>query len=233
MAFGGLKGKGGKAAAADEAGPAKPGVGGFSRGAGGGGKGGGKVFNKGGGKGKPGKAAGKGSLWAGLKDPDNREPLLGVGDYRVCVESAVVNVHPQKGTRSFKGLVHVEATDGKCESEVGGPYGILEMLDGPAAVFGRPRAGAFIASASGFESVAAMDEFEPDGSFAGAMTGDANGYSESGATIVGRKMYVHVERGNNVTSEDGTPTGDYYRNCSYEAIGEDEQDVPAFEGVVQ
>lgn len=174
-----------------------------------------------------------GSMWAGLEDPNSRDPIIGQGHYFVEVLGAEVKVHPVNGTRTFKGSVKVLGCDGKCEDAEGDERCVIEMLDGKAAPFGRPRAGAFMAAAAGFDSVAAMSEFSPDGAFSDALLGESNQFSEAGATIVGRRMYVKVNRGNNVLSEDGQLTGDYYRECSYTHAEEDEQQVPAFEGVVQ
>lgn len=165
------------------------------------------------------------SPWRGVQSAKPRDPLMCIGDYVVRVTSNELGFNPNSREQSFKGHVEIMWAAENSQSRVGEHCVILFKLHGRSAEMNYQRSKAYIMAAAGFTSDAEYDTFDPNGDFGMAVVGTANAYSQAGYGINGRLVRVRVSRGNDVLDKNTKqPTGDYYREYSWEPIPEEQQD---------
>lgn len=163
------------------------------------------------------------SIWKGVQSADGRDPMLLVGDYVVRITENDLGENPNTQDRSFKGHYEVVwAADGS-GSRVGESAAFIQKLTGKSGNYGRSRTKSYVVASAGYPDDASFDAFDPEGEFIDAVVGASNKYLQAFPnTIKGRLVRVRVSKGNDVT-DNGQPTGDYYREYSWSPIPEDQQ----------
>jgi hypothetical protein len=140
--------------------------------------------------------------------------MLEIGDYRIRIVSNEEGFNPGTQNSSYKGHWQIEdIRSGGGGHEIGDSVVMVQSI----TATGMSQIKAYVRHAAGYETEAEYDEFDPDGEFIDATTGEANEYSDRGETIDGRLVDVKVTRGK--TRDDG----DWYRNYAYTVVPEDEQ----------
>ena len=74
----------------------------------------------------------------------------------------------------------------------------------------------------GCDDVDQYNAFDPEGAFFSAFMGYENDKSELAQQYLGGQVIVHARQGSEVLDKSGNGTGEYYRNCAFEAAPADE-----------
>lgn len=169
---------------------------------------------------KPATAAGAPkSRWGAGRPKDQREPIVHVGVYRMRVEAMLDQRNPGTGKESVKvqcsviGLDETGALHHKADDTVA-----MLFMKTPAGIDELKR---FCCAAAGYDDFDAYEAgCDPELSFPllDASLGLRTELPE-GWTLIGRLFDVAVTRGKD--REDG----DYYRNFTFAAVADEEQDV--------
>ncbi len=162
------------------------------------------------------------SRYAGIKAGEDRDPMLGVGDYRVRIAELLEGVNPGKGNRmSTKvGMQIVTIYDEANTQHREGDVVKAVHLHTTAGLSELKRQ---VMQSAGYEVEEEFDAFEEgnEGALIDASLGRDNAFFQAGFTIVGRLVDVRVSKGND------TGSGDYYRKYSWAVVDEAEQDLVA------
>jgi hypothetical protein len=124
--------------------------------------------------GPPPSAAAGGYNWGGMKNFGAKDPIPPIGTVaRVRVESVVRGFNPGSKETSAKISLRVISGNVPAGSGLFVPFMIgAETAEGFAYEYARARFGAFVAGAGGFDTVAALLEFDPAGeSITGLLKG--------------------------------------------------------------
>ena len=178
------------------------------------------------------------SKYSGISCADTRDPMLGLGEYRVRVTACAEGYNPGKRRDSYKTSLHVVSAEDGSETRAGSSCTVVSFLT-PAGLSELKR---FAMHAAGFgptlaqrasgdnvrarliageEQYDALDEScGHQGAILEASTGVANG----APSLVGRLVDVVVARGKPVVNpQTGAETGDYYRVYTWGVVPEDVQ----------
>ncbi len=164
------------------------------------------------------------SMWAGVKSSSPKSSMPSTGDYRFRVIGCEPGHNPKTGNDSFKVDLEVVASDGPKASDPGTEVIAVFVVTGKGGSFGQERAKSFVMAAAGFEDDESYDEFDPGGEFIDSVLGDSNDYSDLGG-LVDRIVDCRVTLGSPVIdSVTGQPTGDHYREYTWEPLTAEEQE---------
>lgn len=183
------------------------------------------------------------SKYAGITGADTRDPMLGLGEYRVQVMGAVEGRNPKSGRESYKVTLSVIAAAEGSETPVGAtcaalhfvnPAGLSELkrLAVSAAGFGptldERRTPGFDVRGASLEGEAQYDALDESCGASGAILEATAGHAVPAPTLVGRRVDVVVGRGKDVPNpQTGAPTGDYFRTYAWGSVPDSEQPAPA------
>lgn len=169
------------------------------------------------------------SLWSGVQSQQDRDPMLGLGYYRVRVISNEVTVKPDHTKKkTFKATIQVVIVDGECVDRVGDTRVYLEGVSGDSAEYGLGRSKTYMMKAAGYEDDASFDAFDPEGLFINAIVGAANAFSEAfPANITGRLVDVRVTQGKPKLDKDTRQVvpGEFWSEHAWKVVPEEEQDT--------
>jgi hypothetical protein len=172
-----------------------------------------------------------------VQQPQDREPKLDLGYYRVRFMGAVMGRNPNTFEETYKGYVEIVLADPASNPlcRVGEKRAVIHKLAGKAAMRNSERAKAMLVATAGYDNWAEYNAFDPEGGFIDSVTGIVTANSQTYAphfSLVGRLVDVRVTRGNDIMTvpKDGTapqPTGDYWREYAWAVVPENEQESGA------
>ena len=181
------------------------------------------------------------SKYGGITASDTRDPMLGLGSYRVVIAACAEGYNPGKRRETYKVTVVVRDASEGADTPIGTsctvvhfmtPAGLgeLKRLAMAAAGYGPTLADRALgkinlkeAMKDAEEKFDSVDEsFGYQGAILEASAGKANG----APTLVGRVVDVTVTRGKDVPNpQTGAPTGDFFRLYVWGTVPDDEQDA--------
>lgn len=178
------------------------------------------------------------SKYGGIACADTRDPMLGIGTYRVRVVSCTEGYNPGKRRESYKVGVQVVEAAPDAQTPVGAaativhfmtPAGLGELKRWAmhAAGFGPTLddyADATAAKTKLRDGEAAFDELDARCGYSGAVLEKAAGKANNAPSLIGRLVDVIVSRGKDVPNpQSGAPTGDFFRVYTWGVVDESEQ----------
>lgn len=178
------------------------------------------------------------SKYGGIKAGDTRDPMLGLGTYRVKVVSCAEGYNPGKRRESYKATLLVVAAAPGSETPVGStvtmvsfqtPAGLgeLKRFAMHAAGFGPTldqRAAGSDVKATLLAAEAAFDSLDEKFGYQGAVIEASAGKANGAPSLAGRLVDVIVSKGKDVPNpQTGASTGDYFRNYVWGIVPDAEQ----------
>ena len=175
------------------------------------------------------------SKYGGIKCADTRDPMLGLGTYRVSVVGCAEGYNPGKRRESYKVSLLVTRAEPGSESAIGTtctmiafqtPAGLgeLKRFAMHAAGFGptlAQRAAGNDVRAALLAAEAEYDRLDEECGYQGAILEASAGKSSAAPSLVGRVVDVNVTPGKPVIP--GALDGDYYRQYAWGVVPDAEQ----------
>lgn len=139
--------------------------------------------------------------WGGIKSHQPKEPLLGIGEYRVQLLGCEITFNRKSGNETFQTLVEVlDAVEGSA-TPVGSKVKLLMIVNGKSKDIGEGRVKSMFVAFTGYGTDEEYDAADPQGSFID-QTLNGGGcidrvadvrVTESGRSADGTKVFYEYE----------------------------------------
>ena len=168
----------------------------------------------------------KPSRYAGIALSKPRTPLLRPGHYVLGLTDLADGISKKTKDKldTFTFVVVHVFDDAPAGHKVDDEVVYLRKFGGKSNEYAIEDVSRICAALAGYggDDIEEWSAFNPDGYFVDACEGESNEYSKDGNPVVGRMVEVYGERGAEIL-KDGKPTGEYYTNCTWTPIINEDQ----------